>query len=30
MKHCVHDAMDSEDADKKIEEMIGVIDQLMK
>lgn len=30
MKHCVHDAMNSHDADKKIEEMIGIIDQLLK
>lgn len=30
MKHCVHDAINSDDADKKIEEMIGVIDQLLK
>jgi DNA-binding FrmR family transcriptional regulator len=30
MKHCVHDALSSDDADKKIEEMIGVIDQLLK
>ena len=30
MKHCVHDAIESQDADKKIEEMIGIIDQLLK
>lgn len=30
MKHCVHDAINSDDADKKIEELIGVIDQLLK
>ncbi len=30
MKHCVHDALASDDAEKKIEEMIGVIDQLLK
>lgn len=30
MKHCVHDALSGDDADKKIEEMIGVIDQLLK
>lgn len=30
MKHCVHDALASDDAEKKIEEMIGVIDQLLR
>lgn len=30
MKHCVHDALEHDDADQKIEEMIDVIDQLMK
>ncbi len=30
MKHCVHDAIENNDSDKKIEEMISVIDQLMK
>lgn len=30
MKHCVHDAIDSQDKDQKIEEMIEIIDQLMK
>ena len=30
MKHCVHDALASDDAEMKIEEMIGVIDQLLK
>ena len=30
MKHCVHDAIESQDADKKIEEMIDIIDQLLK
>lgn len=29
MKHCVHDAL-NEDATEKIDEMIGIIDQLMK
>lgn len=30
MKHCVHDAINSEQSDKKINEMIEVIDNLMK
>lgn len=30
MKHCVHDAINSEDQDKKIDEMIKVIDSLLK
>jgi len=30
MKHCVMDAVESDDAEKKIEEMIGIIDQLLK
>lgn len=30
MKHCVHDAIENQDADKKIDEMIAIIDQLMK
>ena len=30
MKHCVHDALASDEAEKKIEDMIGVIDQLLK
>lgn len=30
MKHCVHDALSHDNADKKIDEMISVIDQLMK
>ena len=30
MKHCVHDAIENDNADNKIEEMIGIIDQLMK
>lgn len=30
MKHCVHDAIDSQDKDQKIEEMIEIINQLMK
>lgn len=30
MKHCVHDAIESDQADKKIDEMIEVIDNLMK
>ena len=30
MKHCVHDAINNGDADKKIDEMISVIDELMK
>lgn len=30
MKHCVHDAINNDDADKKIDEMISVIDELMK
>lgn len=30
MKHCVHDAIQSEDCDKKIEEMMTIIAQLMK
>ncbi|MEG0365710.1 MAG: metal-sensing transcriptional repressor [Coprobacillus sp.] len=30
MKHCVHDAIESQDSDKKINEMIAIIDQLMK
>lgn len=30
MKHCVHDAITHEETDQKIEEMIQIIDQLMK
>ena len=30
MKHCVHDALSSDDASAKIDEMIKVLDQLMK
>ena len=30
MKHCVHDAVESDNADKKIEEMITFINQLLK
>lgn len=30
MKHCVHDALNEEDGTKKIDEMISVIDQLLK
>ena len=30
MKHCVHDALSCEDASTKIDEMIKVIDQLVK
>lgn len=30
MKHCVLEAVESDDAQKKIDEMIGVIDQLLK
>ncbi len=30
MKHCVHDALNDEDGTKKIDEMISVIDQLLK
>ncbi|MFR7592248.1 MAG: metal-sensing transcriptional repressor [Longibaculum sp.] len=30
MKHCVHDAVCDHDADQKIDEMINIIDQLMK
>jgi len=30
MKHCVHDAVNSEDQDKKIDEMIRVLDTLLK
>ena len=30
MKHCVHDALNSDDASQKIDEMIHVIDQLLK
>ncbi|MEG0276400.1 MAG: metal-sensing transcriptional repressor [Coprobacillus sp.] len=30
MKHCVYDAIENQDGEKKIEEMIGIIDQLMK
>ena len=30
MKHCVHDALSSEDASVKIDEMMKVIDQLLK
>ena len=30
MKHCVHDAIHSDDSSKKIEEMVQVIDQLIK
>lgn len=30
MKHCVHDAINSDDQDKKIDEMIKVIDSLLK
>lgn len=30
MKHCVHDAVGQKDADMKIDEMLAIIDQLMK
>ena len=30
MKHCVHDAINSDDQDKKIEEMIKILDTLLK
>lgn len=30
MKHCVHDAINSDDQDKKIDEMIRVLDTLLK
>ena len=30
MKHCVHDAVNSEDCEEKIEEMIKVLDSLLK
>lgn len=30
MKHCVVDAVENHDQEKKIEEMIGIIDQLLK
>ena len=30
MKHCVHDALEQEDASYKIDEMIKVLDQLIK
>jgi len=30
MKHCVHDAIQSDESEQKIDEMIAVIDQLMK
>lgn len=30
MKHCVHDAINSDEAESKVEEMIGIIDQLLK
>ena len=30
MKHCVHDALNQEDANQKINEMIDIIDQLIK
>ena len=30
MKHCVNDAIDKDDASSKIDEMIYVIDQLLK
>ena len=30
MTHCVHDAVNSEDCDQKIEEMIKVLDNLLK
>lgn len=30
MKYCVHDAIKNDDADKKIDEMISIIDELMK
>ena len=30
MQHCVHDAIGSKDADLKIEEMMNIINQLMK
>lgn len=30
MKNCVHDAINNDDADKKIDEMISIIDELMK
>lgn len=30
MKHCVHDAINSDEQDKKIEEMIKILDTLLK
>lgn len=30
MKHCVHDAVGSDDQDQKIDEMIRIIDALLK
>ena len=30
LTHCVHDAVNSEDCDQKIEEMIKVLDNLLK
>lgn len=30
MKHCVHDAIKNQDSETKINEMIAIIDQLMK
>ena len=30
MKHCVHDAIESQDADQKINEMMTVLDKLLK
>ena len=30
MTHCVHDAVNSKDCDQKIEEMIKVLDNLLK
>lgn len=30
MKHCVHDAIENQDSEIKINEMIAIIDQLMK
>jgi len=30
MKHCVVEAVDSQDSEKKIDEMIGIIDELLK
>lgn len=30
MKHCVYEAFNNDDVEKKIDEMVGVIDQLLK